>query len=60
MSRPMQIITYTLRILKVVIAMTCHAKRPNRILSLLPNTIASVAELFDGSAPVAEQSSENG
>lgn len=60
MSRPMLIIAVTLISLNVIVAVAYYSKRPRRMLDQMPNTIASVVQLFEGSGLIAEKSSDNG
>lgn len=59
-SRSMFIIAITLLCLNVAVAVAYYAKRPKRMLLEMPDTIASVLKLFDGSGLVAEKSSVKG
>lgn len=57
MSRPILIIAMTFISLNVIVAITYYTKRPRRMLDQMPNTIASVVQLFEGSRLIAEKSS---
>ena len=60
MSRPMFIIAISLISLNFVVAVAYYAKRPKRMLTEMPNTIASIIGLFEGSGLIAEKKSERG
>ena len=60
MSRPMFIIAVSLICLNIGVAVAYYGKQPKRILTQMPNTIASVIRLFEGSRLVAEKNSESG
>ena len=59
MSRPAFVVTISLLIVNVVVAIVYYAKRPKKMLKRMPTTIASVIELFDGSGLIKE-ARENG
>lgn len=58
MSQLMFIVALTLLSLNVVVAITYYAKRPKPILQRMPDTVASVLALFDGSGLVAKKEQE--
>ena len=60
MSHSMLIIAMALISLNVLVAVAYYIKRPKRMLAQMPNTIASMVELFEGSGLIAEKNSEHG
>lgn len=60
MSRSMFVIVITLLVLNIIVAIAYYAKRPKIRLPRMPNTVASVFELFKGSGLVAERAAANG
>lgn len=60
MSRTMFIVVITLLSLNVVVAIACYSKRPRPMLQQMPDTIANVLALFEGSGIVAERDADKG
>ena len=60
MSRSMFVIAVTLLFFNIIIAIAYYTKRPKVRLSRLPNTVASIFQLFEGSGLVAERAAANG
>ncbi|KAL8723818.1 MAG: hypothetical protein Q9181_007170, partial [Wetmoreana brouardii] len=54
MSKPMLFVSIVLLVLNVLVAVLYYAKRPRRMLESMPNTIASVLDMTDGSGLVHE------
>lgn len=54
MSRPMFIASIVLLVLNVLAVVLYYAKRPQRMLETMPDTIGSVLEMFEGSGLVEE------
>ena len=53
-SRTAFVITITLLVFNVIVAILYYARRPKRVLRQMPTTVASLLELFDGSGLVDE------
>ncbi|KAL8698810.1 MAG: hypothetical protein Q9201_006364 [Fulgogasparrea decipioides] len=54
MSKPMFIVSVVLLILNVLVAILYYARRPQKMLTSMPNTIASVLDMIEGSGLVGE------
>lgn len=58
-SRPMFVITIALLALNIVVAITYWTRRPQKMLSAMPYTIASIMEMVQGSGLVTDVENED-